>query len=174
MKNVSESPIRRLPWRWLGAAIVVAALLPFSGQIVAAAGTMTFHPPRWDLLNQISLALKIHILAALTALVIGSVLMLRPKGRGLHKALGWTWVVAMGVTAISSLFVTGLNGDAFSIIHILSGWTLVALPMGVYAIRNRNVEKHRRTMAGMFFGGLIFAGALTFIPGRFMFEMFFG
>jgi uncharacterized membrane protein len=38
--------------------------------------------------------------------------------------------------------------------------------MAIYAIR--------RTMSGLYFGGLIFAGLLTFLPGRFMFEMFFG
>ena len=29
-------------------------------------------------------------------------------------------------------------------------------------------------MTGMFVGGLLVAGALTFIPGRIMFETFFG
>jgi len=51
---------------------------------------------------------------------------------------------------------------------------MVALPMGIYAIRRRNVENHRRTMTGLYFGGLIVAGALTFLPGRLMFAMFFG
>jgi uncharacterized membrane protein len=46
--------------------------------------------------------------------------------------------------------------------------------MAIFAIRNRKVETHRRAMTGMFLGGLLIAGALTFIPGRFMFEFFFG
>ncbi len=96
-----------------------------------------------------------------------------PKGRGLHKPLGWLWVTAMGVTAVSSLFMTGLNGNFYSLIHLLTGWTLIALPMGVFAIRNRNVLAHRRAMTGMFLGGLIVAGAFAFLPGRFMFELFF-
>jgi uncharacterized membrane protein len=100
--------------------------------------------------------------------------MLRPKGRGIHKALGWSWVAAMGTTAVSSLFITGLNGDAYSLIHLLSGWTVIALPMAVYAIRSRRVEMHRRMMMGMFYGGLLIAAALTFIPGRFMFQFLLG
>jgi uncharacterized membrane protein len=80
----------------------------------------------------------------------------------------------MGTTAVSSLFMTGLNGNFYSLIHLLSGWTIIALPMAIFAIRNRKVETHRRAMTGMFLGGLLIAGALTFIPGRFMFEFFFG
>jgi uncharacterized membrane protein len=55
----------------------------------------------------------------------------------------------------------------------LSGWTIIALPMAVFAIRRRNVMMHRRMMTGLFVGGLLIAGALAFIPGRLMFETFF-
>lgn len=174
MKQAQQQSQRRLTFPLLGLAIVIAALAPFSAQIRALAGDASVHPPRWDLWAGLAPALKIHIIAALSALVIGTVLMLRPKGRAVHKTLGWIWVGAMSVTALSSFFLTGLNGDAFSLIHILSGWTMVALPMGIYAIRRRNVENHRRTMTGLYFGGLIVAGALTFLPGRLMFAMFFG
>ena len=46
--------------------------------------------------------------------------------------------------------------------------------MAIYAIRNRKVETHKRAMTGMFVGGLLIAGALTFLPGRFMFEFLLG
>jgi uncharacterized membrane protein len=46
--------------------------------------------------------------------------------------------------------------------------------MAIFAIRNRKVDAHRRAMTGMFVGGLLVAGALTFLPGRFMFEFFLG
>lgn len=121
--------------------------------------------PRW-------LVLGVGPAAAIAIVLIGMAPVL-PKGRGLHKPLGWAWVIAMGVTAISSLFITGLNGNSYSLIHLLTGWTLIALPMGIFAVRNRNVLAHRRAMTGMFLGGLVVAGALTFLPGRFMFELFF-
>jgi uncharacterized membrane protein len=60
------------------------------------------------------------------------------------------------------------------LIHLLSGWVIVALPMAIYAIRRGNVRAHRRHMAAIFVAGLVVAGAFTFIPGRFMFQFFFG
>jgi uncharacterized membrane protein len=88
--------------------------------------------------------------------------------------LGWTWVVAMGATAVSSLFIRAINPGAFSLIHLLSGWTIVALPMAVYAARRHRVAAHRRAMTGMFVGGLILAGLFAFLPGRLMWAVFFG
>ncbi len=164
--------------RWIGlaamGAILLVALWPFLPHIARSAAAMQLHTPDWTLAAKLPWIVQMHILAALTALAIGTVILLRPKGRGLHKALGWSWVAAMGITAVSSLFMTSLNGDFWSIIHLLSGWTIVALPMAIFAIRNRKVEAHRCAMTGMFVGGLLVAGALTFIPGRFMFELFFG
>lgn len=162
---------------WLGvaisAAVLVAAIAPFAPLILRRASDVSFSGPDWALAARLSWIVQMHIFAALSALAIGIVIMLRPKGRGLHTALGWSWVVAMATTAISSLWITDLNGSFWSFVHLLSGWTIVALPMAIFAIRNRKVEQHRRAMTGMFVGGLLVAGALTFIPGRFMFEFFF-
>jgi uncharacterized membrane protein len=80
----------------------------------------------------------------------------------------------MATTAVSSLFITGVNGNFYSFIHLLSGWTIIGLPMAIFAIRNRKVIAHKRAMTGMFVGGLIVAGLLTFLPGRFMFEFLLG
>lgn len=175
LKSIATPPRR---WRRLGGAIalglIAAALAPFAPQILERAGQVSLHAPDWRLWADQSWVLQLHIISALTALVVGTVILLRRKGSGLHKTLGWTWVVAMGSTAVSSLFMTGLNGGFYSFIHIISGWTIVALPMAVVAIRRREVERHRRSMTGMFVGGLLIAGALTFLPGRFMFDFFFG
>jgi len=164
--------------RWIGSAfafgIVAIAMAPFLPQIARRAGAVAFHGPDWALWRELPWVVQLHIFAALTALAIGTAILFRPKGTGFHKTLGWSWVTAMGTTAISSLFITGLNGNYWSIIHLLSGWTLIALPMAIYAIRNRKVQTHKRAMTGMFVGGLLVAGGLTFIPGRFMFEFFFG
>jgi uncharacterized membrane protein len=158
----------------LAAAILIAAVAPIWPQIAARAAAVTFQGPDWALWERLSPVIKIHVLAAIVALAIGTVILMRPKGKGLHKALGWGWVAAMGITAVSSLFITGLNGGFYSLVHLLSGWTVVALPMAIFAIRNRKVETHRRAMTGMFVGGLLVAGALAFLPGRFMFEFLFG
>jgi uncharacterized membrane protein len=163
---------------WIGWAltlgILTAAIIPFGPQIVARASQVSFQGPDWAVWAGVSWIIKLHVLAALAALLIGAVILLRPKGSGLHKALGWSWVAAMATTATSSLWITELNGNVWSFVHLLSGWTIVALPMAIFAIRSRKVEAHRRTMTGIFVGGLIVAGGLSFIPGRFMFEFFLG
>lgn len=171
---VAAKGARNLVGPVLALAVVVAGMWPAWPYLSRAFGRARPHAPEWGLWNHLSTATQVHVVFALTALALGFVILARPKGRGLHKALGWTWVLSMGATAASSLFMTGLNGDAYSIIHLLSGWTLVALPLGIYAIRRRNLSGHRRTMLGLFLGGLMVAGLFAFLPGRFMFNLFFG
>lgn len=132
------------------------------------------HAPNWSLLAAQPLAIKIHLTAAVTALLIGIALMMRVKGTGLHKVLGWTWVIAMGVTAVSSLFIRQLNHGHFSFIHLLSGWTIVGLPGAVYAIKRGKVATHRKAMTGMFVGGLLLAGLFAFLPGRLLWALVLG
>lgn len=138
----------------------------------ALAGTM--HAPDFSLLAEAPVMIQVHVAGAMTALMIGTVLLLGVKGNRLHRTLGWIWVIAMATTAVSSLFIRQINGGSFSLIHLLSGWTIVALPMAVYAARRHKVAVHRKAMTGMFVGGLLVAGALTFLPGRLMWRMFFG
>ena len=154
--------------------VVALAMWPALPHIGAALRDVSPHAPDWSLWARQTEPVQMHVIAAVIALAIGCVILFLPKGKGLHKPLGWLWVAAMGATALSSLFITGLNGDAYSIIHLLTGWTLVALPMGAVAIRNRNVRAHQRAMLGLYLGGLLIAGALTFLPGRFLFEFLLG
>lgn len=116
---------------------------------------------------------KLHVLGAVSAFVIGIVLLRGVKGSGLHRKLGYTWVAAMGLAAISSFFITGLNGHNYSFIHGISAWTVVALPMAVAAARRKNIRKHARGMTSAFVGGLLVAGLFTFLPGRMMWSIFF-
>ncbi len=118
--------------------------------------------------------LQAHILAAAGAFGLGGALMMARKGRAFHRAAGWLWVALMATVAGSSLFIVGLNGDAWSWIHLLSGWTLIALPLGVIAARGRRLTAHRRTMMSLYYGGMVIAGAFTFVPGRLMWRLFFG
>ena len=132
------------------------------------------HAPELSLLAAAPLAVRIHVAGVVTALLIGFVLMIRVKGTAIHKALGWVWVVAMVGAAVASLFIHDLNPDGFSFLHLFSGWTLIAAPMAIAAIRRGKVRLHARTMTGLFLGGLLFAGLFSFLPGRLMWEMFFG
>lgn len=164
---------RWAPWA-IVAVVFAVTLAPFGPRIAAAFADFEFRAPNWALWDDVSWVIKLHVAAALAALAIGTAILLRPKGSGFHKTLGWSWVIAMGAAAVSSLFIMEVNRGFFSFVHLLSGWTIIALPMAIVAIRSRKVDTHRRAMTGMFVGGLIIAGLLSFIPGRIMFETFFG
>lgn len=171
----TATPNRRRLTGYVLLAILGAGLAPLAQPVWNYVQTHEIRPhaPDWAAFAELSPQTKVHITAAAIALVIGFIILVLPKGRGPHKPLGWTWVIAMATTAVSSLFMTGLNGDFYSLIHLISGWAVVVLPMGIYAIRNRNVAAHRRHMMSLFLGALLIAGAFAFLPGRFMFDFFF-
>ncbi|NQY12245.1 MAG: DUF2306 domain-containing protein [Henriciella sp.] len=158
-------------WVVLGALVIYAIV---SSLILAA------HPeaePRFrlslDPILTASLAIQVHVTAAISALLIGALILLAPKGIGFHKTMGWAWVIAMVITAISSFFLTGLMGNSLSPIHALSAWAMISLPFGIAAIRRRDIRQHRQSMTGMFVGALVIAGLFSFLPGRLMWEMLF-
>lgn len=132
------------------------------------------HAPRLALLAAAPAVIRFHIAAAVTALAVGSALLAGVKGTRLHRALGWMWCAAMMATAVSSLFIRVVNPGHWSFIHFLSGWVIVAVPMGLAAARRRDIALHRRMMTGLFVGGLLIAGAFTFAPGRLMWDVFLG
>lgn len=162
-------PNRRLalPIAGIGLAVV---LVPF---LLRAASLGRLQAPDWALLAAQPRVIQLHLGAAVAALVIGAMLMLMRKGLTFHRTAGWLWVGAMSIVAGSSIFITGVNGDRWSFIHLITGWTLIALPLAVIAARRHDLKRHRRAMMGMFYGGLIIAGALTFIPGRTLWNVFF-
>ncbi|MDB5458354.1 MAG: hypothetical protein JWO72_95, partial [Caulobacteraceae bacterium] len=103
----------------------------------------------------------------------GVVLLIGVKGTTLHRTLGWIWVVAMFIGAVSSLFIRVINHGSLSFIHLFAGWTIVALPMAVAYARRHKVASHARAMTGLFTGGLVLAGLFAFIPGRLMWSLVF-
>jgi uncharacterized membrane protein len=132
------------------------------------------HAPDWSLFARQGWVLKLHVAAALTALLLGTVQLIGVKGTAAHRVIGWSWVVAMAIVAISSFFIRVMNPGALSLIHLLSGWTLIALPTGIWHVRSGRVRAHGRTMGALFLGGLVIAGGFTFLPGRLMWAVFFG
>lgn len=160
-------------WGWqIGVALAIYLIVSY---FVLAAHPEAEPQLRFTLepLLSASVAVQVHVVAALSTFGIGLVLLYAPKGFRLHKTLGWTWVMTMAATAISSFFITGIMGSSYSPIHALSAWTMIGLPFGVAAIRRRDVQKHRHTMTGMFVGGMAIAGLFSFLPGRLMWEIFF-
>lgn len=156
----------------VGAAGVLIAFLT----IVGPQGGLPLRPHAadWALLARQAPVLQLHIAAALLALLIGLALLLGAKGDRLHRVLGWSWAGAMTVVALTSIFIRDINAGAFSFIHLFTGWTLIVLPMGLYAARRHDVVRHRARMTGLFVGALLIAGMFTFFPGRLLWRVFLG
>lgn len=75
----------------------------------------------------------------------------------------------MATIALSSFWIHGVRMlGPFSLIHGLSIFTLVMLPLAVLAAHRHDVRRHRKAMISIFVGALIVAGAFTFVPGRIM------
>ena len=115
--------------------------------------------------------LFLHLVTAVGALVIGLFIMFRRKGTRSHKALGWSWAVLMGVTALASAFIRDYhlpNIAGITPIHGFTALVAVNLPRGLWYIRQGNVVAHRKTMKGLFIGACLLAGLFTLLPGRFL------
>ncbi len=122
-----------------------------------------------------TIAVQVHVVAALFALVIGAVVLFRRKGTPFHRLLGGVWMATMVVVAFSSLFIHDFRTfGPFSAIHLLSLWTFGTLVFALRAVRRGNIKDHRRSLIGLYVGGLIIAGSLTLLPGRTMHRIFFG
>ncbi len=118
---------------------------------------------------------QVHAFAAMSAVGLGLVQFLAPKGTLPHRQVGWGWVALMALVALSSFSITSAShGNHYSWIHGLSAYVLVVLPLAVLAVRRGNVARHKRAMAALFFGGLMIAGAFTMMPGRIMGAVVFG
>ena len=161
-------------------AVVIAALFhgdwALMARYAAWAGRSFGHPhaPRLAPLLTAGPVVLTHVGTVLAALVIGTILMLGVKGNLLHRTLGWMWVSFMVLTAVTSLFIHMINPSGFSFIHIFSALVLIQAPLGVFFARRHNVNGHRRTMTGLFIGAILVAGFFTFLPGRIMWQVFFG
>ncbi len=109
---------------------------------------------------------QVHLVAALVALGLGATVLLLPKGTGLHRALGRCWAALMLVVAVGSFWITGIAGKGnWSVIHLLSAWTVLSLAVAIWAIRTGRRRLHARFMVGVFVG-VIGAGLGALLPGR--------
>ncbi|PZQ65768.1 MAG: hypothetical protein DI570_00510 [Phenylobacterium zucineum] len=151
-----------------------AVIVALNGDDIArAAAGGRLHAPDIALILRQPPQLIVHALAAISALGLGAVALLTRKGSPLHRTAGWSWVVLMAVVAIGSFQLVGLQGH-LSPIHIMSGLTLVLLPLAVHAARAHAVSRHRLLMLWLYGLVLVGSAAFAFVPGRLMWEIFFG
>jgi uncharacterized membrane protein len=116
-----------------------------------------------------------HAFAAMAAFVLGLVQFGAPKGTLPHRTIGWIWVLLMAGVALSSFWIHQIRlFGPWSPIHLLSIFTLVMLPLGVWMAHRHRVVAHRSFMIGIFSGALVVAGLFTLLPGRIMHAVVFG
>ena len=123
--------------------------------------------------QELTLPSAIHLAAVVPAVAIGVAQLFMTKGTPRHKALGWIWVLAMAVVAVSSFWIMELRkGGGFSVIHLLSLWVLFSLVCAIWFIRRGNVRAHKRFMVGVMLG-VVGAGIGAVTPGRFLTQLLF-
>ncbi len=132
------------------------------------------HAPDLGLIAAAPPAIQIHLATVLTAVVLATVQMVGPKGRAFHRVNGWALSILLAITAVASLFIHNPRDGLFNPFQVFSIWTLIAVPWAVLSARRHNVRRHAAIMSGLYFGALVIAGALTFLPGRLMWRVFFG
>ncbi len=124
--------------------------------------------------NRVPAIVWAHLATILVALALTPVVLLRRRGDVVHRRLGWVWAGAMFLTAVLSLFVRLSNHGHFSLIHLLSAFTILQVPILVVAARQHNVVRHRRAVRAMVTGALLIAGFFTFPFGRLLGHWLFG
>jgi len=135
------------------------------------------HAPDLGPVVRASPAIQIHLVAVLTALAMTFVLMSGIKGSRLHRVLGWTWTVAMLGAALSAFFIHASVGPrvmGFGFLHVFALMTVISVPRAVMAARRHEVARHAQIISGFVVGGLGIAGLAAFLPGRIVWQVFFG
>ena len=118
-------------------------------------------------ITEASTAVQIHLVAAISALMLGALVLFWRKGNSRHRLGGRIWVGLMLVIAISSFWISEQPVFfGFGPIHVLSVMTLAGLYRGVTLARSGKIDLHQKGMRSLYFFALIAAGSFTLLPGR--------
>ncbi|WP_104181213.1 DUF2306 domain-containing protein [Arthrobacter sp. B0490] len=105
-----------------------------------------------------------HVVAALYALVVGPINILRRRRDRTHHLLGYTWTASMYYVCASSFWI--VSDGHYSWLHGLSVLTIVTVSLGIVSAVRRDIRAHAMNMAGSYLGLLIaFLFAAT-VPSR--------
>ena len=121
------------------------------------------------------LAVQIHAITAVAAVLLGAAILFRRKGTPVHMLLGRIWALLMFTTATAAIFINEIRlVGPFSPIHLFVLMTYYGLWEGIREIRRGNVEAHQAAMKSLYLGALLLAGAFTLLPDRRMYQVLFG
>ena len=121
--------------------------------------------------------IAVHATAAIAALLIGPVALWARRGPAsahrvrLHRAAGYAWVTLMLLTAFSALFIRDTqlpNIAGYTPIHLLIPLTLGSLFVAFRHLLRGHIAGHRKTMASLYIGACLIAGAFTLLPQRYL------
>jgi len=124
-------------------------------------------------------AIKLHVFTVVPAFFLGTwLIFFSRKGARRHRAIGYVYLTLMTVTAIAALWIHQIPAIdivyGFGPIHIFSIVTLSGVVGALRGAWTHNIKMHRRSMLGVYIGGLLIAGTFAFLPGRIMHAMVFG
>ncbi|WP_235890512.1 DUF2306 domain-containing protein [Sandaracinobacter neustonicus] len=115
-----------------------------------------------------------HLLLMLLVLGVTTAQMWGVKGARTHRILGWIWAIAMVASALITFDIRLTRGGGFSVIHLLSIWVLIQVPIMVSQARRHAVAGHRRRARGLSIFALLVAGFFTFPFHRMLGMWLFG
>ena len=111
-----------------------------------------------------NLLIATHAVAALCALTIGPINILRRRRDKTHRVLGFTWAGAMYYVCISSFWI--VSDGHFSWLHGLSAFTIVTVSLGILAAARHNIRWHMTNMIGSYFGLVTAFVFAAIVPSR--------
>ena len=155
------APPRFERWLAVGAMAILAAAL---AALVRGHADWAKVPP----------LIWLHLATIALSLALTPVLLLRTRGVRRHRQLGYLWVGAMTATAALSFGIRTINPGGFSLIHVLSAFTLVQTPLIAWYAHRHHVRAHRITVQVMVLSALLIAGFFTFPFGRMLGGWLFG
>lgn len=119
----------------------------------------------------------IHLATVLLAFKLGGLLLLRKKGTATHRLIGKYYMAIMLITAVIALFMPAKVGPAllghFGFIHVFCMLVLYSVPAAYFAARKGHLAEHKAHMLSVYVGGILIAGAFTFMPGRLLHKWLF-
>jgi uncharacterized membrane protein len=127
------------------------------------------------------IAVRIHFFTVVPAFLLGTwLLFLSTKGSPRHRLVGKIYLALMSITATATIFIRAFSSVSvdlgpfrFGLLHLFIPLTVWSVWTALRAVGRGDIAAHQGAMRGLYFGGLVIAGLLTFLPGRIMYRMFF-
>jgi len=119
----------------------------------------------------------IHLATMIPVAFLGAYLLITLKGTAGHKAIGKIYMLLMFFSSLVSLFMPAKVGPTllfhFGAIHLLSFLAITMIIFSFIAVKVGNIALHKRSMVGLYVGGIIVAGSFTLTPGRLLHDWIF-